>query len=187
MPRPSTKEGLILAANEGFRALWALIDSLSEEERAAEFRFDEKLLQKEVHWARDKGLRDVLVHLYEWHLLLLRFVKSNSAGERLPFLPPPYNWKNYALMNIAFFEKHQQTPYAQAEALLRGSHGTVLALIEGFSNEELFERGHFAWLSGTTLGSYCVSVTSSHYDWAMKKIKAHKKAFAGRNDALRAL
>ena len=25
------------------------------------------------------------------------------------------------------------------------------------------------------LGSYFVSVTASHYDWAMKKLKAHKK------------
>ncbi len=25
------------------------------------------------------------------------------------------------------------------------------------------------------MGSYFVSVTASHYDWAMKKLKAHKK------------
>ncbi|MDR3109584.1 MAG: ClbS/DfsB family four-helix bundle protein [Planctomycetaceae bacterium] len=25
------------------------------------------------------------------------------------------------------------------------------------------------------MGSYCVSATSSHYDWAMKKIKMHTK------------
>lgn len=27
----------------------------------------------------------------------------------------------------------------------------------------------------TNLGSYCVSATASHYDWAMKKIKKHIK------------
>ena len=31
------------------------------------------------------------------------------------------------------------------------------------------------WVGGSTLGSYFVSTTSSHYDWAMKKLKAHKK------------
>ena len=28
---------------------------------------------------------------------------------------------------------------------------------------------------GTVLGSYFVSTTSSHYDWAIKKLKAHRK------------
>nr|WP_290438624.1 ClbS/DfsB family four-helix bundle protein [Streptococcus salivarius] len=27
----------------------------------------------------------------------------------------------------------------------------------------------------SVLGSYFVSTTSSHYDWAMKKLKAHQK------------
>lgn len=31
------------------------------------------------------------------------------------------------------------------------------------------------WVGGSTLGSYFVSVTASHYDWAMKKQKAHRK------------
>lgn len=33
----------------------------------------------------------------------------------------------------------------------------------------------FDWTGTTTFGSYCVSATSSHYDWAMKKLKAHIK------------
>ena len=32
-----------------------------------------------------------------------------------------------------------------------------------------------AWTGNAALGDYCVSTTSSHYDWAMKKIKAHIK------------
>jgi hypothetical protein len=34
---------------------------------------------------------------------------------------------------------------------------------------------HFTWTGTTSLGSYCVSASSSHYDWAMKKIKNHIK------------
>lgn len=48
-------------------------------------------------------------------------------------------------------------------------------LAQIFSNEELFSKGTYDWVGGSTLGSYFVSVTSSHYDWAMKKIKAHQK------------
>lgn len=50
-----------------------------------------------------------------------------------------------------------------------------MALIETFSNDELFAKGAFDWTGTSTLGAYCVSATSSHYDWAMKKIKLHIK------------
>lgn len=78
-------------------------------------------------------------------------------------------------MNVGFWEKHQSTPYAQAETLLNESHARVVAQIEQFSDEALFSRAYFSWTGSTTLGAYCVSATSSHYDWAMKKIKAHLK------------
>ena len=42
-------------------------------------------------------------------------------------------------------------------------------MAERYSNEELFTKGVYKWVGGSTLGSYFVSTTSSHYDWAMKK------------------
>ena len=48
-------------------------------------------------------------------------------------------------------------------------------LAEKFSDKELFEKNVFPWVGGSTLGSYFVSATSSHYDWAIKKLKAHRK------------
>ena len=43
--------------------------------------------------------------------------------------------------------------------------------MEGFSNDELFTKGVYKWTGGTSLGSYFVSSTSSHYDWALKNSK----------------
>ena len=54
-----------------------------------------------------------------------------------------------------------------------------LSEIEKFTNEELFQKNVYDWVGGSTLGSYFVSVTSSHYDWAMKKLKAHRKIVYG--------
>lgn len=51
----------------------------------------------------------------------------------------------------------------------------MLNLIEHFTNEELFSKGIYTWTFGSTLGSYVVSATSSHYNWAIKKLKAHQK------------
>ena len=67
-----------------------------------------------------------------------------------------------------------------AEAMLKKTHKEVMALIETFSNEELFSKGAFDWTGTTTLGSYCVSATSSHYDWAFKDIKKALKKYRTR-------
>lgn len=55
------------------------------------------------------------------------------------------------------------------------SHNDVLALIEGFSDEELFTKVAYRWTAGSTLGAYFISSTASHYDWAIKKLRAHQR------------
>jgi len=177
MPRPTTKAELIAAANIQWDKMWAMIGAMPEARRQAAFNFGDDPKRKEAHWARDKNLRDVLVHLYEWHRLLLDWTAANLGGEARPFLPEPYNWRTYGDMNEAFWEKHQATSYEDAESALRDTHGRVMALIEAFSDEELFGKKHFPWTGTSSLGSYCISVTASHYDWAMKKIKLHQKTF----------
>ncbi len=175
MSRPTTKTDLLTAAATRYEALNKLIAGLSEQELSTVFDFSDDEKKKEAHWKRDKNLRDVLIHLYEWHQLLLNWVRSNQGGEARPFLPEPYNWKTYGEMNVGFWEKHQGTSLEKAKELLDGSHHDVLRLAETFSNEELFSRGVYKWVGGSPLGSYFVSSTASHYDWAIKKIKAHKK------------
>lgn len=165
MARPTTKQDLIVAANCQFEKLWQLIDSMPKEKQLAAFSFVD----------RDKNLRDVLVHLYEWHRLLLNWIHSNQAGHAANFLPEPYNWKTYPNMNVEFWKKHQTTPLEEAVPLLKRSHADVMKLIESFSDEELFTKKFFPWTGTTNLGSYCISATSSHYDWAMKKLKQHIK------------
>ena len=170
MPSPTTKADLIQAANEQFAKLWTLIGEMSDEEKSADIVPNE----------RDKNVRDVLVHLYEWHCLLLNWIRSNTNRNPAPFLPAPYNWKTYPQMNVVFWEKHQNTSYTDAETMLKKTHKEVLALIETFSNEALFSKGTFDWTGTTTLGSYCVSATSSHYDWAIKDIKKALKKYRAR-------
>ena len=59
--------------------------------------------------------------------------------------------------------------------MLYETHNKVMALAETFSNDQLFSKNEYKWVGGTVLGSYFVSATSSHYDWAIKKLKAHQK------------
>ena len=173
MARATTKTDLVTSANEQFEKMWKLIASMSDEQQNATFGKEMATAGKEAHWSRDKKLRDILVHLYEWHLLLLNWIKDNISGEHKPFLPEPYNWKTYPTMNVEFWKKHQSTPLTEAKAKLKESHKDVMALIETLSNEQLFAKGVFDWTGTSTLGAYCVSATASHYDWAIKKIKVH--------------
>lgn len=175
MARSTTKADLMVSANGQFDKMWKLIDSMSEEQQSATFAEEMATAGKETHWGRDKNLRDVLVHLYEWHYLLLDWVQANSNGEPKPFLPEPYNWRTYPAMNVEFWKKHQSTSLTEAKTKLKESHKDVMALIESYSNDELFVKGTLAWTGTSSLSSYCVSVTASHYDWAMKKIKVHIK------------
>ncbi len=59
MPRPKTKADLIHAANNNFETLLNLIGGLSDEEKHADIFPNE----------RDKNVRDVLVHLFEFYKL----------------------------------------------------------------------------------------------------------------------
>lgn len=202
MARPTTKTDLQSAAGENYEKLTAMIAGMTEKELNTPFDFSGSASKKEAHWKRDRNLRDVLIHLYEWHQLLLNWVRANyidGKGENgadgadadgapvrmtargkkketyQSLLPQPYNWKTYGDMNVEFWKKHQGTTLDEAKELFRTSHGETMKLIESLSNEELFSVGVFPWTGGSTLGSYFAANTSSHYDWAMKKLKAHKK------------
>ncbi len=138
---------------------------MSSDLRTNDFSFDD----------RDKNVRDVIIHLYEWHLLLVKWITTNLNNENNHFLPKEYTWKTYPKMNLKFWEKHQDTSLEDARKLLMKSHESVIALLCTFSNDQLFTKKHYNWTGTTSVGSYCVSATSSHYDWAYKKIKKHKK------------
>lgn len=177
MARPKSRLDLLDTANAQFDKLVALIGTMSASTRSADLYYGETFSRSEAHWSRDKNLRDVLIHLFEWHKLLLQWIISNKAGQDRSFLPEPYNWKTYGDMNVEFWRKHQETSCEDAERLLAQSHRDVMRLIDGLTEAELFENKHFTWTGTTTLGSYRISATSSHYEWAIKKLRAHIKAY----------
>ncbi len=162
MPRPTTKQDLITEANAQFAALWVLIDTIPEDKREAAFPFDD----------RDKNLRDVLIHLHEWHLMVQRWHKIGTLEGGMPDVPGTgYTWKTLPALNQEIWRRYQQMPLAEAERLLKDSHEMILRLIDSHTNEQLFAKGVYKWTKSTTLGAYFVSCTASHYVWAMTKLK----------------
>ena len=179
MPRARNKEDLLKFAAENYAKLMEMISNMTENQMNTPFDFSGDASKKEAHWGRDKNVRDVLIHLYEWHQLMIAFVENNGTGKIIrPFLPAEYSWKTYGAMNVMFWNRHQNTSLEAAKQMLAESHTKVISLAEQFANEELFTKKYFPWTGTSDLGSYFVSITASHYDWAIKKIKLHCKKVA---------
>ena len=55
-------------------------------------------------------MRDILIHLWEWHKLLLRWVKNNRdlKNVKIQFLEEGYSWKTYGDMNKVFWKRNQE-------------------------------------------------------------------------------
>ena len=178
MPRPKNKAELIKAMNVDFGKLCKILDDTPREILHSDFKG--ALLDN----SRDKNANDVLIHLYEWQVLLENFIANNlefngdkitPKAEITPYLPAPYNWRTYPKLNLEFWQKHQSTDFTTALDLLTQSHSRIMNLAQKFSDEELFTKWHFAFTGGANLGSYIISSTSSHYTWAVKQLKCGLK------------
>lgn len=175
MGRPTTKQDLLEAASKNYQTMIEFADSMTEKELSTPFDFEGQASKKEAHWKRDKNLRDVYIHLYEWHQMQIAWIEANQNGETMSFLPKPYTWRTLATLNEFFWKKHQNTSLEEAKEMLAESHEKTMKLAETFTNDELFSKGVYKWVGTSALGSYFVSNTSSHYDWATKKLKAHRR------------
>jgi len=177
VPKPKTKTELLDAAEAQYAKLDSLIEGMSSDDQHTHFDPSITQIGKEAHWARDKNLRDVLAHLHEWQSMLLGFVDANLHGQPRPFLPFPHTWRTTPTLNQEIWTQYQGTELEAIRENLADSHTAAVTLIGKFTNEELFTKAHFPWTGTTSLDSYCVSATSCHYEWAIKKTpRIHQKA-----------
>ena len=130
MPRPKNKEELITAANTNYEKLLTMIESRTDAEKETEYDFSSDEKKKEAHWKRDKNLRDVLMHLNEWHLLLLAWLQNRENESNKPFLMEGYNWKTYGAMNIVFYNRCQTVSEEEALEKFKDSHKRVMEALD---------------------------------------------------------
>lgn len=109
-----------------------MIERRTEAEKSAPYDFLDDEKKKEAHWRRDRNLRDVLMHLNEWHLLLLEWVKNRENGSNKPFLLEGYNWKTYGDMNMVFFRRCQNISEEEALERFKDSHKRVMEALDTF-------------------------------------------------------
>ncbi len=161
MARPTTKDELLQLAEKNFTQLMSLVANQSEDVLQCEF----------VKPSLNRNCRDVLMHLYHWHLMFEQWYAVGMQGDKPTMPAEGYTWKTVPQLNIAINQMYLQTSGISAIELLQGSHQRMMAIIGQHSNDELFQKKHYKWTGTTSLGAYIVSATSSHYDWAIKFIK----------------
>lgn len=177
MGRPTVRIDLLTAATANYEKPDTLVSELTEKELSTSSGSSGDGKKREVYWERGKDLRDILIHLYEWHQLLLNWVYSNQNGDDKPFAPEFYNWETYGDVNTESWKKHQSISSEDIRTMFQQSYNEATKLMEALSNEELFSRGAYKRAGGSTPGSYFISAVANHYDWAMKKLKAHRKNY----------
>lgn len=170
MPRPTTRADLLDAADGTYARVLEVIDGLPPEARAAEFEFPD----------RDRNVRDVVGHLHAWHLMLLGWYEEGMTGGKPAIPAPGFTWRTLPGLNAEIWRQCQEVDLEGALQGLATTHAQVRSLIEGHDDDELWEKRRYPWTGSTSLGAYLVSVTSSHYEWALKKLRQHAAAWRGR-------
>ncbi len=174
MANPTTKQELLISMADGYAKLCEQIAKMSEEEAAASFDFSADPKKCGVRWQYDRCFRDLLIHLYEWQVLMRVFVQNIRDGRPKDYLPDEYR-RNYHEMDKMLVEKHQDTPLEEAKRLLALTQEEMLRLTESFTEEELFTKGYYKNTYTTSMAAYFLSVTTSPYGQAVKLLKTHQK------------
>lgn len=174
MANPKNKQELLASMADDYAKLCEQIAKMSEEEKAKPFDFAADPKKCGVRWQYDRCLRDLLIHLYEWQVLMREFVQNIREGHPRDYLPDEYR-RNYHEMDKMLVEKHQNTPLEKASSLLQQTQDEMLGLADSFTEEELFTKGYYKNTYTTTMAAYFVSVTTSPYGQAVKLLKTHQK------------
>ena len=160
--QPTTKHGLAESARDEYRRLAEAVAGIPVSLRAA---------QAEAGM-RDRSVRDVLWHLHEWHMLALRWHTDGTAGGASALPAPGHSGDAADTVSGAIHERAQDVPFQEAAGSLDASHRALLALIDRYSDEELFNPARHPWTGGTPLGSHLAAATSVHYDWGRAAVRA---------------
>lgn len=174
MANPKNKQELLASITDGYAKLCEQIAKMSDEEKSMPFDFAADPKKCGVRWQYDRCLRDLLIHLHEWQVLMREFVQNIREGHPKDYLPDEYR-RHYHEMDKMLVEKHQKTPLEEATSLLQQTQDEMLSLADSFSEEELFTKGYYKNTYTTTMAAYFVSVTTSPYGQAVKLLKTHQK------------
>ena len=166
MSRPTTRTELLERTTTEFARLMDAVDEI------------EPIRRLEPSDYPRGSVKDMLAHLDAWHRMFLEWERVGRTGAVAEMPAPGYTWRDAPALNMAIHERHRDDAWEEVVDSLVDSHGQVRTVIESYSEDELFEKRRYRWTGSTSVGSYAVSASTSHYDWALKHLRRSRKAWA---------
>ena len=161
MPKPKNKAELLEQSEANYHQLIELFESYPISTLTQEFTSD----------TMNRNIRDILMHLHYWHILFLSWYEIGMQGQKPDMPAKGYTWKTVPLLNRKIWEDTQLDTLEEAKKHFQSSYQQVQAIIHKHTDQELFEKKRYPWTGSTSLGSYLISNTSSHYAWGLRIIK----------------
>ena len=170
MPRPTTKEQLLVQSQRTMDELMAVVESLST-------------VQLEMAGTCGEwSVKDILSHLHAWHELFFTWYRVGMAGGKPAIPAPGFSFKDTPALNEKLYRENQDLDCTEVMASLAQSHRQVIALVANHTEDELFTRQYYPWTGTTTLGAYFIGSMSSHYEWAGGLTKKWRRELARSGD-----
>lgn len=150
-----------------------LLESIRTTRASLEKKFSQ-LTPGQMVWPGSMGdwsVKDILAHLVDWEQRLIEWYQAGKKGE-IPKTPAPgYTWRELPKLNQAGYEQHKNEDLETVLARFDGSYLEILALVEGMSEQEIFEAKYYEWTGDSALLPWIAANSSSHYNWARRNIR----------------
>lgn len=151
MPKPTTKDQILDAAQKERTALEELLATLTPEQMTRPATIGES------------SFKDVLTHLIEWEAMVIQWYEAGRKGKTPSVPSEKYNWAQVPQLNHEIFLKHCDESLADVLRQFKSSYKKIMRRIEEIPEKELFTRGQYTWTRNNLLAAYFISATSSHY------------------------
>ncbi len=163
MARPTTKAGLIEAAETEFARLLEFADSVDPAIRCQAGACDE--------WS----VKDLLAHLDAWNRMFVAWEEAGRRGEVVPKPAEGFTWAETPALNVRIHTETADDAWDEVRVRLAESHARVISVIDGYCDEDLFTKKRFQWTGSTSVALYASSATASHYAWARRLVEEWRR------------
>ncbi len=165
MAIPKDKEELIKAIADNYKKLMAELATVPRE----------LTTNKELDGhSKDTfmSINNLLAYLVGWGQLVLKWNEKKSKGLDVDFPETGFKWSELGLLAQKFYKDYEKEDFKTLNENLDKTISEILKLIEGKTNEELYE---IAWYDKWTLGKMIQLNTSSPFKNAKDRIRKWKK------------
>jgi hypothetical protein len=157
MPAATTKADLSAITHKDYAKLAALIDGIAEAEAMS---------RDADGWS----IHDVIVHRAHWIDLFLGWIADGQAGRDVHIPDRGVKWSQLKPYNLALRDRYADLSWEAARTRLADRHATLVALIDGMTEHDLYGApmpGQARW----TTGRYAEASGASHYRSAARFIR----------------